>query len=395
MSTSILVGARASATGAPLTAHSLDCSDCDFRLVKVPAAQYTDSSASDLTRDVFLTSSQYPRHGKLVHGHAFPGRVLTSMLLCYVVGSSRGPAYSVATLENDNFNWTESTPIAHIPQIRETYAYLDGVVGIANELQLSFGHSSCGAKLAARPLTQGGNAAFDIAELTRVALERTATARDAITLMGKLAENYGFYGSSWGGDDIYSGEALTVADAAEAWIFHILPDDSGASAVWAAQRVPDTDVAVVANQFVIHYVNSTDSEWYMASTNLYDVATRSGLWDGADVDSFDFAVVYGQLPPSSVGSTRRVWRVFSLVNPALELSSEADPYAITYPFSVPVQDESTLAAMDLIRFQRDHYENTQFDLTTGVAAGPYGSPDRFGNNLSNAAAANARIGRSG
>jgi dipeptidase len=28
-------------------------------------------------------------------------------------------------------------------------------------------------------------------------------------------------------------------------------------------------------------------------------------------------------------------------------------------------------------FQRDHYEGTQFDLTKGLQAGPYGDPNRF------------------
>ncbi len=34
---------------------------------------------------------------------------------------------------------------------------------------------------------------------------------------------------------------------------------------------------------------------------------------------------------------------------------------------------------DLMRYQRDHYEGTDFDLTKGPAAGPYGNPDRYGN----------------
>eukprot|EP00442_Polarella_glacialis_P059249 CAMPEP_0115065952 /NCGR_PEP_ID=MMETSP0227-20121206/10541_1 /TAXON_ID=89957 /ORGANISM="Polarella glacialis, Strain CCMP 1383" /LENGTH=80 /DNA_ID=CAMNT_0002451807 /DNA_START=224 /DNA_END=462 /DNA_ORIENTATION=- len=79
-------------------------------------------------------------------------------------------------------------------------------------------------------------------------MERSTSARGAVELMGSLAEEHGFYGvGSFEG----TAESLFVGDAAEAWIFHILPDPTGATAIWAAQRVPDDHVTVVANMFVI------------------------------------------------------------------------------------------------------------------------------------------------
>ncbi len=47
----------------------------------------------------------------------------------------------------------------------------------------------------------------------------------------------------------------------------------------------------------------------------------------------------------------------------------------TYPVSVPVKKQLTM--QDLLSFYRDHYEGTPYDLTKGVGAGPYGSPERF------------------
>jgi dipeptidase len=51
-----------------------------------------------------------------------------------------------------------------------------------------------------------------------------------------------------------------VIDPHEAWVFHIIPDDSGSSAVWVAQRIPDNHISIVANQFTIREIYPYDGE---------------------------------------------------------------------------------------------------------------------------------------
>ena len=76
--------------------------------------------------------------------------------------------------------------------------------------------------------------------LSQLAMERTKSSRDAVKLMG-LAEKYGFYGWRKGSFE-GTAESLLVTDP-EGFIFHILPDDTGTSAIWAAQRGPMTTSA--------------------------------------------------------------------------------------------------------------------------------------------------------
>lgn len=93
---------------------------------------------------------------------------------------------------------------------------------------------------------EGGKAAIEVREMSKIALERCTTAKEAVLLMGSLAEEYGFYAADWSGGDASKGEggeALTVVDKTEAWVFHVLADDTGTSAVWVAQKVKDDHVS--------------------------------------------------------------------------------------------------------------------------------------------------------
>lgn len=115
-----------------------------------------------------------------------------------------------------------------------------------NEYSVAIGESTCASRFWAAPTIAGGKASIEIREMSKIALERAKTAREAIQLMGDLAVTYGFYAADWSGGDLSKGEGgegLTVIDKEEAWIFHVCADDTGTSAVWVAQRVPDDHVS--------------------------------------------------------------------------------------------------------------------------------------------------------
>lgn len=340
-----------------ISTHTSDCPNCDFRLAKVPHQYHQPNSR----RPVYAVKLDYPRF----------------------LGEHRGSVYSRENLEQynvfgDPVSWEDSPPIGYIPQVEETFAYFEGAYGILNEHQVAMGESTCGAKLVSLPVHVGGHALFDITELNRVALERCKTARCAIKTMGALAEEYGFYGAEWTGGALAqseAGESMAISDPHEHWIFHILPDDTGRSAVWIAQRVPDDHVAAVANQFVIRQIDLSDPDNFLGSSNIHDVATRNGFWDPASGQPFDFTLAYAVERALPAYATRRVWRILSTAAPSLNLPPNTDPFGSDYPFSVKA--ERKLSLDDIAALHRDHYEGTPFDQTKGLAAGPFGNPNRY------------------
>ena len=93
-----------------------------------------------------------------------------------------------------------------------------------NEHQLAIGESTCASWLDGAPTTAGGKARIEVRELSKIALERTKTAREAIQLMGDLAVKLGYYSAVWSGGDAElgeGGESLQVVDTEEAWVLHV------------------------------------------------------------------------------------------------------------------------------------------------------------------------------
>jgi len=384
----IAVGKDASATGHPMVAHTDDSGPgtTDFRFTRVPRQHWPEGSL----RPFYHWVDGYPR----------------------VVAAKVSPEYAPVGDQK------ETVPTGFIPQVPETFAYWDMDYGVQNEKGLSIGESTCTSKTVGWPATPempyGYNRA-GIEDLSKIAMERCATARCAITTMGQIAVDEGFFSSDSGKpeapDFSDSAEALAIADGlGELWIFNVMTGRNNASAIWAAKRVPPGDVAAIGNSFTIRKMNLSDPDNFLYSPGVTKLAEEMGWWSPSEEATpgvFDFFGSYGFTPPKplpsgqdshttpgapapqsaellenllSFYSGRRMWRIFSLLSP--KEGAKLDPNKGNlpktenpYPSSVPAPKGSVTPEM-VMNVLRDHYEGTPYDLTKGVSAGPFGSPNR-------------------
>ena len=236
--------------------------------------------------------------------------------------------------------------VGEIPQVRETYGFINTAYPCMNEHQLGIGESTFGG----HPELQSDAGIIDCQRLIRLMLERTKTAREAIALAGELLGQYGWNDA---------GECLTIADPNEVWHFEVVgPGKGKVGAVWAAQRVPDEHISVNANASTIKEINPADKDNFLVSDNIYEVAKANGWWSQGEV--FRFCYAYAPESRTSIAARRREWRVFDLLAPSLKL----DPYAENYPFSVKPDDKVSLE--DLIMIFKDYYEGTDFNFVKDI-----------------------------
>jgi len=168
---------------------------------------------------------------------------------------------------------------------------------------------------------------------------------------------------------------LLVSDPREGFIFHILPDPTGESAIWAAQRVPDDHIAVVPNVFIIREVNFTDSANFLGSASVHSVALSKGWWRPSD-GLIDFTRVYSDGEYAhKYYSGRRVWGVYRLLAPSLALKPNYGEWRVSRPYPVSAPPDQKVDVASIAAAMRSYYEGSEFDQTVGLAAGPWGTPD--------------------
>jgi dipeptidase len=210
-----------------------------------------------------------------------------------------------------------------------------------------------------------------IANLEILGLQRASTAREAVEVMGAMAEKYGY---------VDGGETLIVGDAKEIWIFEVcgggplwVQGSKQPGAHWAAQRLPDDEVFVGANRSRLQVIDFNDPDNFMWSTDITVLPEQMGWWK--EGEPFNYNKIFNPEPYGyPFYASRREWRVLSLVAPSQEFPI-IDQYG-EYPFSV--KPDEKLSIQDIMHtIYSDHLEGTDYDLTAGPAAGPFGNPNRW------------------
>lgn len=120
-------------------------------------------------------------------------------------------------------------------------------------------------------------------DLSRAAMERASTAREAVEVVGGLMDEHGY--------STYGGNSHLFADENEGWVFINFAHPDGD--LWAAERLGSDEVRVSYFGYILDFpVDYEDDPDVMASDELVSFAKEQGWWDG-EGDSLNLLEVYG------------------------------------------------------------------------------------------------------
>lgn len=276
------------------------------------------------------------------------------------------------------FDWDTNVYHGEIPEAEETY----NVIGNINEYQVTIGETTYGGR--EEMVDTAG--VLDYGSLIYIALQRSKTARQAISVMTTLADTYGYCSE---------GETFTICDPNEAWIMEMMGKGSGnKGVVWVAMRIPDHAICAHANQSRIgQFLNpdylktlygekvnkKTLKSYVLYSADVVSFARSKGWFTGKDAD-FSWKMAYAA--PDFSGRRfcdARVWAFFNHFTDGfdryLPWALGKDKNAEDMPLWIVPKHK--LDIKDVQMAMRDHYEGTPLALdTTNVGGGIWQMPYR-------------------
>jgi dipeptidase len=321
--TNIVVGKDASADGSVITSHTADGAFYDARVRTIPGKTFPAGSKADVFWNIVMEEDYEPKK------------------------------------------------IGEIPQVEKTYTYFHVGYPFMNEHGVAIGETTIGQKEELKTFHPDARAIMTIEQLEVFALQRAKTAREAITVVGELAEKYGFLPSCGS-----EGECITITDSTEAWIFEIrsaglmwTPDCGKPGAVWVAQRVPDDCVVIVPNMSRIREIDVNDKNNFMASKDYMQPAIDNGWYDPNSGKPFIWQEAYSPLTGNDDWSLSSMWirnRLYTLYS-QLDPTREWDPYAETMSYPFAIKPQKKLSVQDVMTMLRSHMEGTPFDMAAESA----------------------------
>ena len=259
------------------------------------------------------------------------------------------------------YDWDNNKYHGEIAEASETY----NVIGNINEWQVTIGETTFGG----REELVNPSGILDYGSLIYITLQRCKTAREAISIMTSLVEEYGYNSG---------GETFTICDPNEAWIMEMVgkgPEKKGA--VWVAIRIPDNAICAHANQSRITTFDQKDKKNVIYSKDVIKFAREMGFFSGKDAD-FSFNAAYGA---PDFGGRRfceaRVWSFFNHfadMTPYLDYAMGKVPNA--EPMPLWIIPNRKVSVQDIEECMRDHYEGTPFALDNDMGGGIWDMPYR-------------------
>ena len=282
------------------------------------------------------------------------------------------------------YDWDSGKYLGEISQVSHTFQ----TVGNMNEKQVIITETTWGG----REELMDRRGRIDYGSLIYIALQRATTAREAISIIVNLANEYGYASE---------GETFSIADKDEAWIMELIGKgmnikngvNTDKGIVWVALRVPDGAICAHANQARIGAFPLDDPDNCLYAKDVISLARRKGYFEGPD-EEFSFKKAYG---PADFGTVRgcdaRVWSAFNILSNGWFSYYDADGKAVTRDasdyldyamgynldgdlplFIYPREKVTVKAVADVMR---DHYEGTPMDMTQDIGAGGNALPYRW------------------
>ncbi len=183
-----------------------------------------------------------------------------------------------------------------------------------------------------------GNGRIDH-NLRRIVIERARTAREAVRIAGWIVERFGYASS---------GRVYSIADPNEAWVFEVANGKH-----WIAERVPDDEVAIIPNYYVIDDFHKADTANFLSSPGLIQYAIANGWYDPQKDTSFNFRRVYCHRNRfDAIWNIARKWAILN------QFSEKPYDFYADFPFSIKPKHKIDIQA--LMNALEDHYENSAF-----------------------------------